>query len=408
MRICFWVSHVATVGGVQRVTVLLANALSGMHEVTVVTCDTEEQLKKNIFGLKDTVRVIRQPENLCALPLANRIGKRLNKLTGAGNHERTAAILERIYIPGEMKNRLKAFWNGQDFDWIIGVQGDRALLLASVSRELSAGTVGWQHSSFEGYFRNRNRHFWNQDVLFRKYLPELGHYVVLNEADREKTDQAFRTASAVIPNPKSFVSAGKCDPGKPCFLAAGRFVRAKGFDLLAEAFALFAEKNGEWNCLLAGDGEERRKTERKIRSLGLENRILLTGCAEDIREVFRQASVLLLPSRWEGMPMIVLEALEMGCPVVAFDLEAVKALITDGREGLLVPAGRGAAGFAEAMEKIAGNAGLRRRMQQQALRRSKAFAPDRILPLWEALFQSGRTGRKPEETACRPQEQKIH
>ena len=64
MKICFWVSHVATVGGVQRVTALLASKLSTVYDVTVVTNDTKEDLERNIYDLSDKVNVLIQPDSL--------------------------------------------------------------------------------------------------------------------------------------------------------------------------------------------------------------------------------------------------------------------------------------------------------------------------------------------------------
>ena len=62
----------------------------------------------------------------------------------------------------------------------------------------------------------------------------------------------------------------------------------------------------------------------------LEVRFIVKSFTNNIKDYFLNSSVLLLPSRWEGMPMIVLESLEMGVPIISYDITAVKPLITNG------------------------------------------------------------------------------
>lgn len=88
------------------------------------------------------------------------------------------------------------------------------------------------------------------------------------------------------------------------FLAAGRMIYVKAFDNLVEAFKIFAQKNSDWKLLLVGDGEDFPMIRDKIKKYGLEQRIITPGKTDDIKKYFLQSSVLLLPSRWEGMPMI--------------------------------------------------------------------------------------------------------
>ena len=171
------------------------------------------------------------------------------------------------------------------------------------------------------------------------------------------------------------------------FLAAGRMIYAKGFDTLVEAFRIFAQRNSDWKLLLVGDGEELPTIKNKIKKYGLEKRIYTPGKTSDIKEYFLQSSVLLLPSRWEGMPMIVLESLEMGCPIVAFDIDAMSPLVTNRMEGLIVKEKQDANAYAQAMLKIAESEDLRKQMHQAALKKTNCFSVDKIMNKWEKLFK---------------------
>ncbi|MEI2413894.1 glycosyltransferase [Ligilactobacillus salivarius] len=139
--------------------------------------------------------------------------------------------------------------------------------------------------------------------------------------------------------------------------------------------------------LLVGDGEELPAIKDKIKEYELEERILTPGKTDDIKKYFLQSSVLLLSSRWEGMPMIVLESLEMGCPIVAFDIDAMGPLVTNGIEGLIVKNKQDANAYAQAMLKIAENQALRDQMHQAAIQKSRQFSVDKIVSKWEEILR---------------------
>lgn len=383
LKICFWLGSIATVGGVQRVTSVIANKLAEHHEVVVLTSDTTEQLLHNNYPLDSAIAWLPMPKEIFKPNILFRVFRKGLSMVSSGK----TLSNEQLYFPIHIRKNLIQFFNKQDFDVIIGVHWYYSLLLAMISRELNAKTIGWHHNSFDAYFNTPNRYAWGKKPLFHKYIAQLDEYVVLNEKIKENMDATFGIDSTVIYNPKSFESNDKVDVSKKVFLAAGRMVYAKGFDTLIDAFKIFAEKNQDWQLLLVGDGEDLPKLKEKIRKYGLENRIITPGKTDNIQQYYLQSSVLLLSSRWEGMPMIVLEGLEMGCPVVAFDIDAMQPLVTDGVEGLIVKEKQDPEKYAQAMLKIAENQGLRESMQQAALKKAELFTIDRIGEEWEKVLR---------------------
>ncbi|USI73412.1 glycosyltransferase [Sphingomonas morindae] len=121
------------------------------------------------------------------------------------------------------------------------------------------------------------------------------------------------------------------------FLAIGRLARQKNFAALIAAFAQGARAE---DCLtIVGDGPERARLARQIQRLGLEQRVRLAGHARRVTGWIGQADALLLSSRYEGLPAVVIEALAAGLPVIASDCCASMAsMIGHGRFGRLVPA----------------------------------------------------------------------
>ena len=103
--------------------------------------------------------------------------------------------------------------------------------------------------------------------------------------------------------------------------------------------ALIAPLFSQIKFLLVGDGVLRVKVERLIKKLNLEKQVVLTGWRRDIPEILAASDVLVLNSRWEGLPVVVLEALSSGCPVVATATGGVAEVVLEGRTGFLIKPG---------------------------------------------------------------------
>ncbi|WP_243716953.1 glycosyltransferase family 4 protein [Actinomadura darangshiensis] len=189
-------------------------------------------------------------------------------------------------------------------------------------------------------------------------------------------------------------------PGRPSgrehkvVVAAGRLVHAKGFDLLIRAYAPIAAERPDWTLRIFGGGPRRDRLRALIEELGLAGRVELRPRTRDLHAEMGRASVYALSSRREGMPMVVIEAMGMALPVVAFDCPTGPAeLITSGRDGVLVPAGDVDA-LTAALRELMDDPGLRDRLGEEALRSVRAHHLDRIAPRWSRLI-SGLAGVPP-------------
>ena len=139
-------------------------------------------------------------------------------------------------------------------------------------------------------------------------------------------------APAADPRLRAAISGGS---ELPVVLAASRLDRGKGLDVLIDTAAKVAGA-----CFaIAGEGPQRRALSRRIAELGLEGRVRLLGWREDLRELLAASDVFVQPSRNEGLSIAVLEAMAVGCPVVATDAGGTRESIEDGVTGVLVPPG---------------------------------------------------------------------
>jgi glycosyltransferase involved in cell wall biosynthesis len=143
------------------------------------------------------------------------------------------------------------------------------------------------------------------------------------------------------------------EPDSFVILYSGRFHRQKGVRYLLEAFVLLKERYSSdfpLLLLLAGDGPEREALEAKFGNvLGDSCRFL--GHREDMPDLLAATDLFVLPSLWEGCPMVILEAWAAGVPVIATDVPGTRDLIRDGENGLLVPP-KDPVALAEAIERL--------------------------------------------------------
>lgn len=385
MKICFFTTTIYGDGGVSRVLSVLANALADKHDITIVTLENKENENREKYNLSDKINV-NHMKNIYSKCYFRRFLHKVNQKTDFLGKIGIDFLWEFVYIPSKLKKQWSQYIIENNFDVVIGVQGKPAYILGSISEQVNCKTIGWQHNSYEAYLENpQKNYYWNQDYLFEKYIPRLSEYVVLNEHDEEMYRKKKKIRTTTIYNPRSFVSKEKSKLIQKRFIGVGGLRTAKGFDLLIEAFEIFAQHNDDWVLDIYGDGPDKIKLQELIKIKKLEDRVILRGVTDNINNKMLTASALLLSSRWEGMPMVVLEALECGLPIISFDITAIKPLVDNNIEGIIVPKFN-IREFSMAMEKISDNYSERQMMGKNAAAKSERFSIEKIVEQWEILF----------------------
>ncbi len=218
--------------------------------------------------------------------------------------------------------------------------------------------------------------------------PRLDAVAVLTSRDREDYLRAAPGTRVVhIPNAVHSLRQKPSTCASHIAVAAGRLTPQKGFDLLIEAFGLLVEEFPDWQLRIYGTGDRHDQLRALIDEHHLYNHVLLMGRTDQLDEEMAKASMYVLSSRYEGLPMVLIEAMSHGLPVVSFDCPTGPAdVITDGKEGLLVPPGDVSA-LATGMGRLMADEGLRARMGDAALGTVERYSPEAIRGRWTELFE---------------------
>jgi glycosyltransferase involved in cell wall biosynthesis len=182
-------------------------------------------------------------------------------------------------------------------------------------------------------------------------------------------------------------------PDTPRVLAVGRHVAQKGYDLLLQAWPEVLRACPQARLRIVGDGPLRGQSQLLAAQLGVADSIEWCDPTPRIEQEYRDAAVFVLPSRYEGMPLALLEAQALGVPAVAFDCPTGPAEILADDTGVLVPAFDTAA-LAHAVARVLGDRALREHMAHAAIARSRRFfSPQAHAERWTSLVRRVALGK---------------
>lgn len=216
--------------------------------------------------------------------------------------------------------------------------------------------------------------------LLRRTLYRKAALVTANSAGAVATMQSYVPAAKLrhIPNPlPPRQDPWTPDAGNPFVLAVGRLNSQKGFDVLLDAFALFAPQHKDWRLVILGEGPERDALTQQAERLGLAGRVRLEGFV-DPAPYYQDCRMFVLPSRFEGMPNALLEAMGQGCPTISTmgATAGTRAVPPEDSQAL-----------ADAMSALAADEELAHRLGSQARREVEALEPRKIARAWLAVCE---------------------
>ncbi|SAK59480.1 group 1 family glycosyl transferase [Caballeronia fortuita] len=170
-------------------------------------------------------------------------------------------------------------------------------------------------------------------------------------------------------------------------VAVGRLNTQKQFDLLIDVYATLAPEFPDWDLWIWGEGPERAVLEAQIAQLKMKERVLMPGKTTTPWEEMARSDAFVLSSRYEGLPMAMLEGMALGLATVAFDCKSgPRELTRDGQDGLLVPPGDKAA-LIDALRRVMSDEALRAELGRKAAASVRQrYSSPAILRQWDAIF----------------------
>jgi glycosyltransferase involved in cell wall biosynthesis len=354
-------------GGVERFVCTLANHLA-REGMDVALGSTDTSRESIPYQLDEMVRVL----------TGDRRRTMPEPAPGASGPARAWVLARKQWRIGRALGRII---RAERSDVVVLNGLTAACSALALDARFAARTICCDHNHF-----NARSAPWRH--LRARLYPKVAALVSLTEADASAF-RALNPRTEVIHNASSLRLERPPDvtDGSPVVLAIGRHVAQKGFDLLVRAWVDVAQAVPSARLRVVGDGALRAEHESLARSLGVADAIDWMAPTRQVQTHYLEAALFVLPSRYEGMPLVLLEAQAMGLPTVAFDCPTGPAEIITEHTGRLVPDGDVAA-LARAIIELLQSPALRWRMASAAIERSAAFfSPREHERRWTALVR---------------------
>lgn len=197
--------------------------------------------------------------------------------------------------------------------------------------------------------------------------------------------------SFIIPN-AAFINAPKIGmhrARKKTIVSVGRFVWEKGYEYLIEAFSNLKEKHPDYQLILYGSGPFLDLYKKQVEKLGLNKDVIFPGYTYDIADALKDEGIFVLPSRYEGIPNALIEALLVGIPTISSDCTpgGPRFLTNDGRHGSIVPVGNVEC-LTDAMNQLIEDTALYQKYEHLGPTIADVLSPSKIEKLWLDAFET--------------------
>ena len=357
ISVCFFSGDITNSGGTERVGTIIANELSKNSNYKISFVSLVEKKDKPFFEVADNIKRYK---------LYN---------------EPVRGITHIVQICHKLRKLVKK----QKIDIIVDIDGILDMYSLIVKFLSKVKVISWEHFNF----------YQHPTVGHRKYTRALaGRFadaiVTLTKEDREyyKSNLKIKCPIKYIHNPvMNLDKKYDYDSKSKILLSVGRLTHQKGFDMLVDVAKEVLNKHKDWTWVILGEGEDRKLLEDKIEEYNLKDRVILKGNVSNVDDYYSKAGIFVLTSRYEGLPMTLLETKPFKLPVVSFDIKTgPKECIIDNCNGYLVEEFN-INKMAEKINTLIENEEIRKDFSNHALDNTDKFELKSIVDNWNKLLE---------------------
>lgn len=359
MRILIFVDQMA-VGGAGRVASIMMQGLAERsHEILLVT-----DMSKGIqYDIPEAVIIKPFVYTPGITQLYGRIKQFIRRIRG-----------HRVYIKRFKPDVIVSYLPSMYTDTLLANIGTGIPVIVSDHTAMSRDLGPWQN-------------------FVRHHLYGLASCAtILTEKDRRFLGKRVR-CKEVLYNPLTFKPLKenhKLCARKKNILCVGRVSSwdVKGFDRIIKIWGSLSKTYSDWRLEIAGPGEQRHfdKLASMASEAGCSHSVTFLGNIKDIEQLYRQSSIFAMPSRVEGFPMALIEAMSQGCACVSFDLDgAISEIANDGEDCLIVP-DNDISAFTTTLSRLIESEELRAKIADFAIKNVAQYSVTRFIDHWEEIL----------------------
>lgn len=355
-KVCFFSGDITRGGGTERVAILIANEISKRNEYEVEFLSLVEQNETPFYPIDEKI---------------NRY-----KL---GEKWRNPGPGYLLYLP-----KLKRYLKEHAINIIIDIDIVLDSLSLTVAKSVGVKVVSWEHFNCN----------FEMSVLYRRmiasYAVKKSDYIVtLTKRDVKcfKERLGRTTSIGAIYNPMIMKDHQPDERNRELWIiSVGRLVHQKGIEYLAQVVVPVLQKHRDWKWFVLGEGPDRVLLEEIKTKYHLQDQLILKGQVSEVGEYLEKASIYVMTSRYEGLPMSLLEAKAYKVPIVSFDIDTgPDEIICDGVNGYLITpfdCDRMVTSILTLMEQKE----LRMQFQEASVKGIEKFELEDIIEKWTHLF----------------------
>jgi glycosyltransferase involved in cell wall biosynthesis len=337
MKILFIINSLRNKSGSERVAVELANKMSAIENYNITLLNRESTKSNTAYPIADNVDVANLSGNLF-----------------------------------QFYKKLKEHISTSNYDVVVVHNMGKLSLLCAFVPNIKKLVV-LEHVSFVS--RPKKVQFLSK-LLYRK----IDQVVTLTQNDKEQFDR-FHANVLVIPNFSPFPISSTHQQNNKQIVTIGRLTDQKNYIHLLQAWEKISQAIPDWHLNIYGEGEHHQMLDNYIAQEALQN-VTLMGTTSDVKQVYEQSSFFVMSSKYEGLPMVLIEAQSFGLPIVSYNCPyGPSDVIQENQNGLLVE-DQNIDKLAEAILKLASSPDLLKRFSQESLLNAEKYQPEQILKIW--------------------------